>query len=82
MESNQTEQFLDAKGLFCPEPVMMLHNRIREMGEGDLLHVEATDPSTKRDIPKFCNFLHHELLEQSENEEGVFFYTIRKGTGS
>ena len=44
---------------------------------GGLLKVIATDPSTKRDIPKFCVFLDHELVEQSE-EGGTYLYWIRK----
>jgi tRNA 2-thiouridine synthesizing protein A len=68
---------LDTKGLLCPEPVMMLHNAVRDMAPGELLEVFATDPSTRRDIPRFCTFLDHELVEQSE-QEGTFRYLIRK----
>ncbi|MBN7769437.1 sulfurtransferase TusA [Marinobacter daepoensis] len=68
---------LDARGLFCPEPVMMLHNRIREIEVGQVLRVVATDPSTTRDIPKFCQFLGHELLSQEE-AEGEFLFRIRR----
>ncbi len=69
---------MDACGLFCPEPVMMLHNRVRELAVGEVLCVRATDPSTQRDIPKFCHFLGHELLEQTVEAE-VYLYYIRKG---
>lgn len=68
---------LDACGLFCPEPVMLLHNRIRDMAVEDVVEVIATDPSTTRDIPKFCLFLGHELIAQSESE-GQYRYLIRK----
>lgn len=68
---------LDATGLYCPEPVMMLHNQVRDLVAGGLLKVIATDPSTRRDIPKFCMFLGHELLAQSE-EAGTYLYWIRK----
>jgi tRNA 2-thiouridine synthesizing protein A len=68
---------LDARGLLCPEPVMMLHNKIRDINIGDVLRVIATDPSTLRDIPKFCMFLGHELLDQS-NGDDVFEYIIKK----
>lgn len=71
---------LDARGLYCPEPVMMLHNKVREMAAGELLEVIATDPSTQRDIPKFCRFLGHELVVQETGPaEGEFRYVIRKG---
>lgn len=68
---------LDACGLFCPEPVMMLHKKFREIAPGTLVQVWATDPSTTRDIPKFCLFLGHELLENAQ--EGTRYrYLIRK----
>lgn len=71
---------LDACGLYCPEPVMMLHNKVRDMRAGELLEVIATDPSTTRDIPKFCAFLGHELVLKETLEEGLRFrYLIRKG---
>ncbi len=71
------DSVLDATGLFCPEPVMMLHNAIRDLASGQVLKVLATDPSTRRDIPKFCDFLGHELLDSSEFD-GEFRYLIRK----
>lgn len=76
-DSASIHHLLDASGLYCPEPVMLLHKKIREMEVGDELEVIATDPSTQRDIPKFCTFLGHELLHSS-SESNVFRYRIRK----
>ncbi len=75
--SQPPDEILDATGLFCPEPVMLLHSKMREIDAGALLQVLATDPSTQRDIPKFCAFLGHDLLEQHV-ENNTFYYTIRK----
>lgn len=75
--SHEPDAILDACGLNCPEPVMLLHRKVRDLQAGGLLKVIATDPSTQRDIPKFCVFLGHELLEQSE-DAGTFLYWIRK----
>ncbi len=72
--SDSTIHLLDASGLYCPEPVMMLHNKMRDIEAGDTLKVIATDPSTQRDIPKFCGFLGHQLLEQLiENQNYIYF---------
>ncbi len=68
---------VDACGLFCPEPVMLLHNKIRDLSGGQKLRIVATDPSTTRDIPKFCLYLGHELLEQ-QRRDGKYIYLIRK----
>jgi tRNA 2-thiouridine synthesizing protein A len=75
---NETiDKILDASGLLCPEPVMMLHKVMREAVVGNVVEVIATDPSTLRDIPKFCLFLGHELIEQKETDAQYIFY-IRK----
>ena len=80
MTEETAAHYLDARGLYCPEPVMMLHNKVRDMKAGELLEVIATDPSTTRDIPKFCNFLGHELVVQETlQEKKEFRYLIRKG---
>lgn len=79
MEASEFDAELDARGLFCPEPVMMLHNRINDVQPGGILRVVATDPSTTRDIPRFCQFLGHELVEQSEADD-LFVYLIRRGS--
>lgn len=68
---------LDTTGLFCPEPVMLLHRQIKQMESGQLLSVIATDPSTQRDVPKFCTFLGHALVHHSETH-GTYEYIIRK----
>ena len=56
----------------------MLHNRIAEVPGGCVLKVIATDPSTTRDIPRFCQFLNHELIHSEETGEEFLFY-IRRG---
>ncbi|MDX5378623.1 MAG: sulfurtransferase TusA [Halomonas sp.] len=69
---------LDTTGLYCPEPIMLMHNKVRDMKAGEVLKVVATDPATTRDVPKFCSFLGHELLSQQESD-GHYLYFIRLG---
>ena len=68
---------VNAKGLKCPEPIMMLHKVIRESQHGDKIEIFATDPSTERDIDKFCEFLGHKLLKK-EIEQDNFYYLVEK----
>jgi tRNA 2-thiouridine synthesizing protein A len=75
------DHVLDATGLHCPEPVMLLHSRVRDARVGDVLHVVATDPSTERDIPRFCTFLGHELLAQ-ERVGDEYHFLLRKQDNS
>ena len=55
----------------------MYKRQVRDLQAGGLLKVIATDPSTRRDIPKFCVFLGHELVEQAE-DGATYLYLIRK----
>ena len=57
---------------------MMLHNALRKLAVGEILKVIATDPTTERDVPRFCHYLGHELVKTSA-EQGVYLYFIRRG---
>jgi len=76
--TTQADHTLDAMGLRCPEPVMMIRGTVRKMLEGETLLIVADDPSTARDIPSFCRFMDHTLLAQ-EVENEPFRYLIKKG---
>ncbi|MEZ9229492.1 sulfurtransferase TusA [Vibrio amylolyticus] len=69
---------LEAEGLRCPEPVMMVRKTIRTMAEGEILLIKADDPSTTRDIPSFCRFMDHELVG-AQVDELPYQYLVRKG---
>lgn len=56
---------------------MMIRKKMRELSAGDVLKVIADDPSTQRDIPKFCQFMDHQLLEQ-QTDANTFSYWIKK----
>lgn len=70
-------QQLNTLGLRCPEPVMMLRKTVRKMRKGELLAVIADDPATTRDIPSFCRFMEHTLIE-ADIEKSPYRYVIRK----
>ncbi|MCE0493650.1 sulfurtransferase TusA [Vibrio salinus] len=78
IDPKKATQTLNAEGLRCPEPVMMVRKTIRGMSDGEKLLVIADDPSTTRDIPSFCRFMDHQLLESQTNER-PYEYLIAKG---
>lgn len=75
---NAAQHQLDALGLRCPEPVMMVRKSVRRMNEGETLLIIADDPATTRDIPSFCEFMDHTLIA-SQTEATPYQYLIRKG---
>ena len=76
---NSASTHLDALGLRCPEPVMMVRLNIRKIAVGETLLVIADDPSTTRDIPSFCRFMEHELVAQAITDK-PYKYLIKKAT--
>ncbi|MBE5251848.1 MAG: sulfurtransferase TusA [Enterobacterales bacterium endosymbiont of Blomia tropicalis] len=77
---NSADHQLDACGLRCPEPVMMVRKTVRNLQEGETLLIIADDPATTRDIPGFCRFMEHRLLAQ-QIETLPYQYLIQKGLG-
>jgi tRNA 2-thiouridine synthesizing protein A len=81
MLKDQANDQLDAKGLRCPEPLMLVRNKIRTMAAAQVLYIEATDPTTERDLVNFCRFMGHDMLSQGTQGVGaeqVFEFWIKK----
>ena len=78
MTDNTAIQQLEALGLRCPEPVMVIRKTVRKLETGDLLEIIADDPATTRDIPSFCRFMEHQLIE-AQIETTPYRYLIKKG---
>lgn len=67
----------DATGLLCPLPVLRANRKLRELGDGGLLTVRATDPAAEQDFPSYCRQTGHELVS-IEREGDVLVFVIRK----
>ena len=53
---------------------MLVRNKVREMSPGEVLYIQATDPSTHRDFINFCRFMGHELLDAQVDREVLEFW--------
>jgi TusA-related sulfurtransferase len=53
---------IDARGIFCPSPLMELIRGIRESQVGDVLAVLSSDKGSKIDIPKWIEKAGHRLI--------------------
>jgi TusA-related sulfurtransferase len=54
---------VDARGSYCPGPLMELIRAIRESQVGDVIAVRSTDSGSKVDIPKWIEKAGHRLVE-------------------
>ena len=53
---------VDARGSFCPGPLMELIRAIRESQVGDVIAVLSSDKGSKIDIPKWIEKAGHRLV--------------------
>jgi len=76
--STTVTKTLDLKGLSCPLPIVKTAQAIREVGEGELIEVLATDPGSVPDFAAWCRSTGNELVESTKDED-VFRFLVRKG---
>ena len=57
-----TTRTIDARGSFCPGPLMELIRGIRESVPGTILAVWSTDSGSRIDIPKWVEKAGHRLI--------------------
>lgn len=53
---------VDARGSFCPGPLMELIRAIRESQAGDVIAVLSTDAGSRTDIPAWIDKAGHRLI--------------------
>ena len=62
LQTLQPDVEVDARGTFCPEPVIATQNRMREMQAGEVLMLLADDAGVAVDIPAWCMSTSNEFL--------------------
>ena len=68
---------IDARGSFCPGPLMELIGWIKLAQIGDELELLSTDKGSAADVPEWVKKVGHELLGSRE-ENGVWHITVKK----
>jgi tRNA 2-thiouridine synthesizing protein A len=53
---------IDARGSYCPGPLMELIRAIRESEVGDIIAVKSSDSGSRVDIPKWVEKAGHRLV--------------------
>ena len=70
-------RIVDARGSFCPGPLMELIAAMKAAQIGDELEVLSTDKGSANDIPEWIRKVKHEHLETRE-ENGVWHVVVKK----
>ena len=66
--SPATTRTIDARGSFCPGPLMELIRAIRESQIGDVISVRSSDRGSRIDIPQWIGKAGHRLISIVERD--------------
>lgn len=73
-ENIRTDKVLDARGLYCPEPVYKTRVEMDSMNVGQIIHVMADDPAAEEDISRWAVRVGQELLRIDKKGEELHFF--------
>jgi tRNA 2-thiouridine synthesizing protein A len=68
---------IDARGSFCPGPLMEVIAALKLIEIGDEIEVWSSDKGTTADLPEWCKKVGHQMLESSE-QDGYWRLVVRK----
>jgi len=68
---------IDARGTYCPGPLMELIAGMKQATVGDELEVLSTDEGSAADIPEWIHKVGHEMVETARDGE-VWHVVVRK----
>ena len=68
---------VDARGSYCPGPLLELIKAIKRAKVGDIISIYSTDTGSKRDIPLWVEKTGHELIGIYDRE-GYIEFIVRK----
>lgn len=71
------DQSVDARGLFCPYPLLRAKKGLKELTPGQVLLLISTDPATLEDVKSFVAQTGHQLLHMQQGEN-VYHFWIQK----
>jgi len=68
---------VDARGLFCPVPIIKTSEALRNVVSGSVVEVISDDPAIESDLPAWCRSTGHTIV--SMDQRGAdFHYLVRK----
>ena len=76
MSGATVEAHLDARGLFCPMPILKASQMLESLKSGESLEVLADDPAAPSDFVAFAKRTGNPLTEQSE-DAGTYRFVLK-----
>ena len=68
---------IDARGAYCPGPLMELIAGLKLINIGDEIEVLSSDKGSATDIPEWVKKVHHEMVGITQ-QDGYWSIVVRK----
>ncbi len=68
---------IDARGAYCPGPLMELIAGLKLINVGDEIEVLSSDKGSANDIPEWVKKVHHEMVGITQ-QDGYWSIVVRK----
>ncbi len=68
---------VDARGLFCPVPIIKTSEAIRNVLSGSVVEVISDDPAIEADLPAWCRSTGHTIVS-SDRRGRDYHYLVEK----
>ena len=72
-----TRETIDARGAYCPGPLMELIAKLKLVQVGDEIEVLSSDKGSANDIPEWVKKVHHEMVGITQ-KDGYWSIVVRK----
>jgi len=72
-----TRETIDARGAFCPGPLMELIAKLKLVQIGDEIEVLSSDKGSANDIPEWVKKVKHEMVGVTQ-QDGYWSIVVRK----
>lgn len=73
----EKEILVDARGAFCPGPLLELMKAAKGAESGTILHLLTNEEGSRKDVPAWVKKMGHEFLGEEPDEGTVFKLSVK-----
>ena len=69
---------IDAVGLYCPMPIVLLKKELDRVNSNQIVEVLADDSGFHNDLHSWCKLTNNKVLSVTKNDEDIFIAYVKK----
>ena len=73
----KVDKVMDLSGLACPMPVVKVSKGIKDVGLGEIIEAQTTDPGPLTDFPAWAKTSGNEIVKTDQDEKLIKFFIKR-----